>query len=217
MTTAVLFDLWRTLVPLTQEHRRAAMDATAAALGTRDRAGLDETWRATRASRETRPLRSYLQDLGRAIGSSWTSSQLDVAMAARRAAHFAAFAQVRPGTRETLAALREDGFRLGLVSNCSSDVRGMLHESGLDDLFDTVVLSAEVGLMKPDPAIFRLAMERLGDSEGFYVGDGDDGELAGARSAGLVDILFDLGEGRSGSHRVQRLVEVRTIVKGDVQ
>jgi putative hydrolase of the HAD superfamily len=136
-------------------------------------------------------------------------------MTARREAHFAAFSEVRPAVRETLTGLRALGFRLGLVSNCTSDVREMLRDSGLEDHFDAVVLSAEVGLMKPDPEIFRLAMGRLDVSRGFYVGDGDDGELAGARSAGLVDILLDLGEGRSGTHRVHRIEDISEIVRGD--
>jgi putative hydrolase of the HAD superfamily len=215
MTSAVIFDLWRTLVPLTSSHRSAALRSTASALGCADRDQFDRTWRATRAWRETRALPVYLRDLRRATGAGWSSSQLDAAMTARREAHFAAFSEVRPAVRETLTGLRALGFRLGLVSNCTSDVREMLRDSGLEDHFDAVVLSAEVGLMKPDPEIFRLAMGRLDVSRGFYVGDGDDGELAGARSAGLVDILLDLGEGRSGTHRVHRIEDISEIVRGD--
>lgn len=215
MTSAVIFDLWRTLVPLTSAHRSAALSGTAAALGCADRVAFDRTWRATRGLRETRPLPTYLRELRRATGAGWSSSQLDAAMAARREAHFAAFSAVQPTVGEALIGLRGLGFRLGVVSNCTSDVRGMLHDSGLADHFDAVVLSAEVGLMKPNPEIFRLTMSRLGVSTGYYVGDGDDGELAGARSAGLVDILLDLGEGRSGSHRIRRIEDVSEIVKGD--
>lgn len=215
MTSAVIFDLWRTLVPLTSAHRSAALSGTAAALGCPDRDEFDRAWRATRGLRETLPLPTYLRGLRWATGARWSSAQLDAAMAARWEAHFAAFSEVQPTVRETLTGLRDLGFRLGLVSNCTSDVREMLHDSELDDHFDAVVLSAEVGLMKPDPEIFRLAMGRLGVSGGFYVGDGDDGELAGARSAGLVDILLDLGEGRVGSHRVRRIEDISAIVKGD--
>lgn len=215
MSTAVIFDLWRTLVPLTPAHRSAALRGTAAALGCADRDEFDRLWRATRDLRETRPLPTYLRGLRRSTGAGWSSTQLEAAMAARRVAHYAAFSDVQPAAREALLGLRDQGFRLGLVSNCTSDVGEMLHDSGLGALFDAVVLSAEVGLMKPDPRIFRLAMDRLGANRGFYVGDGDDGELAGARSAGLVDILLDLGEGRSGSRRLQRIEDISEIVKGD--
>jgi putative hydrolase of the HAD superfamily len=215
ITTAVVFDLWRTLVPLTPAHRSAALSATAAALGCEHRDEFDSRWHSTRHLRETRPLLTYLGELRRSTRTTWTATQLEAAMAARRGAHYAAFSEVQPQVRDVLAELRGDGFRLGLVSNCTSDVRGMLQQSGLDQLFDTVVLSAEVGLMKPDPRIFALALRRLGVARGFYVGDGDDGELAGARADGLVDILLDIGDGRTGSHRIRRIEDLPELVKGN--
>jgi putative hydrolase of the HAD superfamily len=75
-----------------------------------------------------------------------------------------------------------------------------------------VTLSAEVGVMKPDPRIFRHAMSRLGVDTGWYVGDGDDGELAGARAAGLTDVLLDLGENRAGTHRITTLDQLVPLV-----
>jgi putative hydrolase of the HAD superfamily len=210
---AVIFDLWRTLVPLTKDHKAAAMTATAAALN-EDTPEFRADWARTRIDRETTALPDYLAGLRTARRASWSPAQIEQAMAARLAAHYQAFAGLRPGTRETLRELRERGARLGLVSNCSSDVRTMLDRADLLPLFDTVTLSAEVGLMKPDPRIFRHAMDALGVTEGYYVGDGDDGELAGARRAGLTDVLFDLGEGRSGTHRVTQPRDVLDLVAG---
>ncbi|ASW55292.1 HAD family hydrolase [Plantactinospora sp. KBS50] len=210
---AVIFDLWRTLVPLTKDHKAAAMTATAAALG-EETPEFRADWAHTRSERETTALPDYLAGLRAARGASWSAEQIERAMAARFAAHYRAFAGLRPGTRETLLALRDRGVRLGLLSNCSSDVREMLLRAELVPLFDTVTLSAEVGLMKPDTRIFRHAMEALGVTEGYYVGDGDDGELAGARHAGLIDVLFDLGEGRSGTHSVTQVDDVLGLVSG---
>jgi putative hydrolase of the HAD superfamily len=213
MSEAVIFDLWRTLVPLTAAHKVAAMDATAVALDCDD-AQFRKEWAETRVLRETRALPTYLQELAVSTGRTWTTAQMEAAMAARLSAHYQAFSRIRSGATEVLAGLRADGFRLGLVSNCSSDVRWMLQHSGLYELFDAVVLSAEVGCMKPDPRIFRHAVQELAVTNGFYVGDGDDGELLGARSAGLVDILLDLGEGRSGTRRVERLHDIPGVVTG---
>jgi putative hydrolase of the HAD superfamily len=54
-------------------------------------------------------------------------------------------------------------YRTGLLSNTSAaDPQGFLHRVGLRGLFDAVILSAAVGLAKPDPAIYRLALARLG-------------------------------------------------------
>jgi putative hydrolase of the HAD superfamily len=212
VTESVIFDLWRTLVPLTADHKEAAMAGTAAALGC-DTAEFRSTWTATRRRRETMLLLDYLSELRGQCAAGWTDDELDRAMAARRRAHYSAFACLRPDARDVLVELRRRGFGLGLVSNCSSDVRAMLVDAGLIPLFDVVVLSAEVGLMKPDPQIFRRAVQRLGVASGLYVGDGDDGELEGARLAGLVDVLFDMGEGRSGTYRISRLGDVLGLVR----
>ena len=209
----VIFDLWRTLVPLTAEHKESAMAGTAAALGA-DTPQFRAHWARTRVQRETIALPEYMSDLRAALGASWTQEQIQQAMSARRSAHYRAFAGIRPDARSTLRGLREEGFRLGLVSNCSSDVRSMLAQAELLPLFDSVTLSAEVGCMKPDHRIFRHAMEALGATAGYYVGDGDDGELTGARGAGLTDVLLDLGEGRTGTHRVAELSQVLDLVAG---
>jgi putative hydrolase of the HAD superfamily len=91
------------------------------------------------------------------------------------------------GALEVLDALRRRGLRLGLISNCSSPVRDLWDESPFAGRFDAVVLSADVGLCKPDPAIYRLAAERLAiePAEALFVGDGDSGELAGAERIGM--------------------------------
>lgn len=212
MRPVVVFDLWRTLVPLEVHHKRVAMDGTAAALGS-DTDAFRATWAQTRRQRETQPLRSYLLALQEAVGARWTEEQLEAAMKARREAHYAAFAHVREGAREVLSELRAAGVGLALVSNCSSDVRWMLTDSGLGRQFDHLALSAEVGLMKPDPAIFETAVRALRVETAWYVGDGDDGELAGARSAGLTDVLLDLDEGRDATLRIKSLREVPALIQ----
>ncbi len=211
MTGAVVFDLWRTLVPLEASHKEAATVGTVRALGVDDHV-LRAAWAKTRPRRETVPIRQYLTELQERLGCNWSEEQVSAALRARYRAHLAAFDDERSDAREVLRTLRRDGARLGLVSNCSSDVRAMLEASGLLPYFDDVVLSAEVGLMKPDPRIFRLALDRLGAAGGTYVGDGNDDELAGARRAGMKDVLLDLGEGRHGSYRVTSLSGVLDIV-----
>src|SRR4029453_6216979 len=57
--------------------------------------------------------------------------------------------------------LRARGVKTSLISNCSHATRGIVDRLGLEDEFDDVILSFEVGLRKPDAAIYRLALERL--------------------------------------------------------
>ena len=62
----------------------------------------------------------------------------------------------------TLRELRSRGVKTGLVSNCSHSTRPVVDRLGLEEVFDEVLLSYEVRSMKPDPAIYRFALERLG-------------------------------------------------------
>jgi putative hydrolase of the HAD superfamily len=63
---------------------------------------------------------------------------------------------------EVVRALRERGVPLALVSNCSHNTTPIVERLGLEREFDAVLLSFEVGAMKPDPAIYREALTRLG-------------------------------------------------------
>ena len=66
---------------------------------------------------------------------------------------------------EVVRALRAAGVPTALVSNCSHNTRPIVDRLGLEREFDALVLSFEVGAMKPDPAIYREALSRLGDPD----------------------------------------------------
>ena len=61
----------------------------------------------------------------------------------------------------SLARMREGGHRTVIVSNCSWDTRPRVERLGLDRACDAVVLSCEVGVHKPEPGIYRIALEAL--------------------------------------------------------
>ena len=71
---------------------------------------------------------------------------------------------IRPGFVERARRLREAGLRTALVTNNAREFRDRWRALiPTDDLFELVVDSSEVGVRKPDPAIFRIALEGLGD------------------------------------------------------
>jgi len=92
---------------------------------------------------------------------------------------------------EKLQTLRAAGFRLGLISN--SDVMEVAPwpECPLAGLFDVEVFSCEVGLVKPEPAIYARCIEALGASpkECLFVGDGGSDELVGAKNVGMSTVF----------------------------
>jgi putative hydrolase of the HAD superfamily len=109
-----------------------------------------------------------------------------------------------------LAALRERGYRLGVISNADGRVRRLLEEAGLSRFLDVVVDSAEAGVEKPDPRIFLAATDALGLPPGqcAYVGDIYEIDVIGARAAGLEAILIGPGEAPEGVRRVATLTEL---------
>jgi len=82
--------------------------------------------------------------------------------------------------------------RTGLLSNASArEPDWLVQRYGLDGLFDVIVLSAAVGLAKPDPAIYRLALERLGTVAAATVFvDDHEPNVAAAEAIGLRGIHF---------------------------
>ena len=96
-----------------------------------------------------------------------------------------------PEVPAALERLRAGGARLAVVSNWDVSLHDVLERTGLRGLVDAVVISAELGAAKPDPAIFRAALERLGATaaETVHVGDSVETDVAGARAAGLEAVL----------------------------
>lgn len=99
---------------------------------------------------------------------------------------------VRGRTYESLGRLRAAGLRLGIVSNSDGRVEEALAASGLRDYFDVVIDSSLIGVEKPDPAIFRAALNALGvgPEEALYVGDLYEVDVVGARAAGIEAVLL---------------------------
>ncbi len=95
--------------------------------------------------------------------------------------------RVAPGIRETLAYLRGEGVRLGVLSNWDSRLERMLQELQLGDAFDFIVVSHAVGFEKPHPEIFDWALRQAMTSAGrtLHVGDCYHSDISPARRAGL--------------------------------
>ncbi len=93
-----------------------------------------------------------------------------------------------PGALQAVAELRRRGVKLALVTNGSAaDQRAKIGRHAVDRRFDAVLVEGEVGFGKPDPRIFRLALERLGANaaDAWMVGDDLPWDIAGAQAAGI--------------------------------
>jgi len=81
-----------------------------------------------------------------------------------------------------LRSLRARGIRVAVLSNIGIDIRDCLARNGMDTLVDQVVLSYEAGIVKPDPAVFAVVLDRLGATaeQTLMVGDSARDDVGGA-------------------------------------
>ena len=87
--------------------------------------------------------------------------------------------------------VKSRGIRIGLITNCFSEEAKLIRESELFPYFDAHCLSWEEGVRKPEPAIYRTCLRRLGipTEHCLYVGDGGSQELESARALGMQAAL----------------------------
>lgn len=99
-----------------------------------------------------------------------------------------------PGARSLMAYLRERGYRLHMCSNGFHEVQyRKLRSCGLQDSFDTIILSEDAGYNKPDVRFFEYALRQTGAplATTLMIGDNPDTDITGARTAGLPTIYFN--------------------------
>ena len=204
----VLFDLYGTLVnPFRSSESESNVRRMAAALEL-PLEDVRRLWAQTFQDRETGAFSTIADNI------RWICRTLDVQ---RDEAHVAAAVEVRAAlyrstlvprkdSHPTLAALRSAGVRLALVSNAGPQTPDLWGETTLAPLVEVVVISAEARVAKPDPRIYRMALEGLGlaPETCLFVGDGGSHELDGARRVGLNPVLIRTpGDDLDDPHRAE--------------
>lgn len=106
---------------------------------------------------------------------------------------------VFPEVRVELTRLRQAGHPIALISNFDTPLRAILQGQGLLPFFDAVAISSELGVRKPQSAIFRWALDALGvqASDAIMVGDSVFSDVEGANAAGIAALLLDRRRTRS--------------------
>ncbi len=206
---AVLFDLDGTLM----DHDAARVAGLAAHLAgwlpgieASELARLDEEWRRLEAlhydeyaagrcsmqEQRRRRVRGMHEALGRAIGSDAAADQWFAAYLGHYRGAWSAFEDVHPGLASLVSAYPQA--KLGVITNGEGEAqRAKLAAIGLAERLPVLVASGEVGVAKPDRAIFMLACERLGvqPARAAHVGDRLDLDAHGAAGAGLRGVWLD--------------------------
>jgi len=128
------------------------------------------------------------------------------------------WSRVMPDTPAFLEWLLAQGYFLGVISNSTGTLEGQLVRLGLARYFQAILDSAIVGIQKPHPGIFKLALQRAGveGSEAVFVGDTYATDVGGAQLAGLTGVLMD-GVGAypdAACPRISSLPELERILAG---
>ncbi len=190
---AVIFDIFGTLVDIfSLEEYRVFLDELCAVLGVTP-AGYISLWDESADERALGrvPVAEQMGALCRELGVDVSTAQLERAVEVR--VDFVRGALVpRADAVETLSRLKAAGHKIGVISDCSEEVVRAWPDTPLAPLVDEAVLSAAVGMKKPDPRVYNLACERLGvaPEKCLYVGDGGSRELSGAAAVGMDAVLI---------------------------
>ena len=93
----------------------------------------------------------------------------------------------------TMETLKQRGLVLGLITNATKQAVSAYRDLGLEPYLDIVITSEEAKTDKPDPAIFKLALQKadVNSSESVFVGDQYDVDVVGARRADITPIMID--------------------------
>ena len=98
-----------------------------------------------------------------------------------------------------LQELKEKDLTMGLLTNLDRDMKPICDQLGLEPYTDFIVTSGEVGVDKPDPAIFQAALQKAGvdASRAMHVGDHPRNDVIGAKNVGIKPVLIDRNDAHS--------------------
>jgi putative hydrolase of the HAD superfamily len=205
---AVIFDLFGTLVDnfKTSEYLQVLADMSAVLYTPAP--GFSKLWRETfylRTDGTHKTHEESIRYICRELGTKVSEQQIDQA-AVIRLGYSIKTLKPRADTIPTIKKIKEMGYKVGMISDCSPETPKAWPMTPFKGIFDVTVFSCEAGVKKPDPRIYHIACGQLGvkPEDCLYVGDGSSTELTGALKTGMHPVqILDPGE-NADTHYVDR-------------
>lgn len=122
-----------------------------------------------------------------------------------------------PGALAAIRILQRRGYRTGLISNWEAHLRGILEGLGLIPLLEPAIISAEEGVAKPDPEIYRIALKAAGAEPGraVMVGDTPDADGWGPVNTGMHAVLIGADKtDHPRIHSIEKIADLPNLFPG---
>ena len=189
MIKAVLFDMFETLVTHFESPVYMAKQICADIGITEQK--FREIWDTTDEDRTLgkKSLEEVIEAILRA-NNCYSCELFEMIIEKRKQSKVECFNHIHSEITPMLTAIKEMNIKVGLITNCYFEERDAIQNSVLFDYFDAVCMSCELGLSKPDAAIFQKCTQALevAPDECLYVGDGGSFELESAQALGMHPI-----------------------------
>lgn len=191
---AVIFDLFGTLVDIFSLREYESVLEKMAIHLKAPYASFHNVWMQTAKLRTTGVLPTLEENLEHICNElKISASNRQIQAACRVRCNYVKRAlKPRKDAIETLSKLKAAGYKIGLISNCSSEPPLIWPGTRFARFFDVAIFSSVARLLKPDPKIFHLALEKLQVTPArcLYIGDGGDKELTAAAGVGMTPVLI---------------------------
>ena len=139
----------------------------------------------------TMSIRQYWLEIARHAGVDFSESRIQQLWIA----DYRSWLSVNPDTYDVLLALREGGTRMALLSNAGFDFGGYFRHGPMGSLFERVFVSAEMGRLKPEEAIYQEVLDELGIEAGDMIFiDNKAVNIDGAAALGIDGHVFTTAE-----------------------
>jgi putative hydrolase of the HAD superfamily len=205
---AIIFDLFGTLIDNFSRPEYESVLAEVASILAAPPDEFTRLWLDTFPLRNTGVIptpRANMEYLCQKLGLQATENQIEQAIRVRLDLTVRTM-KPRPSSVEVLTQLKSEGYKTGLISDCSGETPMVWGNTPLAPLFDVTVFSCQAGMKKPDPRIYLMATDQLGvePKNCLYIGDGSSQELTGAAQVGMHPVLIRVPDESVDDHFVDR-------------
>jgi len=198
---AVFFDLFFTLIVPVYSSGRNEYDVLGITADEWEKYAEDNVLFKKRALGKITDEKEIIEEIINIMPYDVNQEQKDEILCLRHKRMRQALQRVDAKIIRAISEIHNQGIKIGLISNADKIDRKSWEESPLSKFFDDAVFSCDVGYLKPDVAIYKLAMKRMnvGEGEAVFVGDGGSDELTGAKNSGMITVFTEYLEKKEES------------------